>query len=177
MKLYVIRHGETILNVKDLINGWNSVGLNKNGKEQAKRASEEIAKVDIDVIICSPLRRTVQTCKLINKNNIKVIYDRRIMERNAGSMQFKSDKNIDVNVWYDVDKEVIYKNTEGFKKMLNRVSLFIEEIKVKYENKCVLLVTHGDLSKAIRVYLSGETDPSKIKAMKHKNCEILEYDV
>lgn len=177
MKLYVIRHGETILNVKDLINGWNSIGLNKNGKKQAEKASEEIAKLDIDVIICSPLRRTVQTCKLINKNNVKVIYDRRIMERNAGSMQFKSDDSIDLNLWYDVNKEIIYKNTEGFKKMIDRAKDILADIKMKYEEKNVLLVTHGDLSKAIRTYLSGETDALKIKEMKHKNCEIIEYDI
>ena len=78
---------------------------------------------------------------------------------------------INWNSKYNIDK---YKDGCPLKELYEHIFI---EIKVKYENKCVLLVTHGDLSKAIRVYLSGETDPSKIKAMKHKNCEILEYDV
>lgn len=177
MKLYVIRHGETILNVKDRTNGWNMIGINSTGKKQAYEAREKVGNLDLDVIICSPLRRTVQTCKIVNKNNVKVIYDRRIMERNAGSKQFGLDEYIDRDLWYDVNKEIIYKNTEGFKKLLQRAAEFIEDIRVKYEVKNVLLVTHGDFSKAIRSYITGETDPKKISEMKHENCEILEYEI
>lgn len=177
LKLYVIRHGETIVNVKEKINSRNMIGLNKKGKQQAREASEYISKLDIDLIICSPLRRAVQTCNIINKNKVKVIYDRRLMERNARSMQFKKCSEIDFDLWYDIEKEVIYKNTEGFKALVNRVGQVIEEIKIKYPDKNILFSTHGDVCKAIYAYLNNITDIKTIRAYRCKNCHIAEYDI
>lgn len=177
LKLYVMRHAETNVNAKNLVNARNMIGLNKNGREQAKKALEEIGKLEIDLIICSPLRRTVQTCNIVNSRNVKVIYDRRIMERNAGNMQFKPCDSINYNLWYDIDKDIIYKNTEGFKRVITRVAQFIEEIKEKYPNKTVLLVTHGDICKAIYSYINRVTDAKIIKACKNANCSIREYEL
>ena len=79
MELYVVRHGQTIVNIKGLINARNIIGINNTGKQEAKNAAEQMEKTKIDLIFCSPLRRTKQTCKIINKNKIKVLYDRRIL--------------------------------------------------------------------------------------------------
>ena len=37
-ELYVVRHGQTIVNVKGLINARNIIGINKTGKQEAKNA-------------------------------------------------------------------------------------------------------------------------------------------
>ena len=145
MNLYVLRHAETILNLKKLANGRNIIGINKNGVKQAKLASEKVKNLDINLIISSPLRRTKQTCKIVNKNKIKVIYDKRLLERDTGSMQFKDINKIDMTKWYDINKDIVYKNSEGFKSVLSRVTEFLKEIKEKYNDKNILLVTHGDV--------------------------------
>lgn len=177
MKLYVIRHGQTIVNIKELVNSWNQIGLNKVGKKEAYIASDKIKKLDIDLIICSPLRRTKQTCKIINKNMINVIFDRRIIERNSRSMQFKKITKIDREEWYDTNKMIVYKNSEGFKSILERVGKFINDIKEKYTDKTILIVTHGDVCKAIYSYLNNINDAKKISSFKQKNCEIVKYDI
>lgn len=177
MKLYVIRHGQTIVNVKELVNAWNHIGLNKIGKTEARIASEDIKNLDIDLIFCSPLRRTTQTCKIINKNKIKVIIDKRIIERNSRSMQFKKITKIERAEWYDANKIMVYKNSEGFKSILERVGKFIDDIKETYPEKTILVVTHGDVCKAIYSYLNNINDAKKISLFKQKNCEIVKYDV
>lgn len=83
MNLYVVRHGKTIVNALDLINARNNIGLNRTGKGQAQMAAKQVENTKIDLIICSPLKRTRQTCKIINKNKIQVIYDDRLLERDA----------------------------------------------------------------------------------------------
>lgn len=175
MKLYVVRHGETIVNVKGLINARNIIGLNRKGKEQANAAAEKIKNENIDLIICSPLRRTKQTCKIMNKNKIKVIYDKRILERNSCSMQFRKIEQLDFNQWYDVNKTIVYKNSEGFKSILERVKCFIEEIKTKYLDKNILIVTHGDVCKAIYACMNDIRDSKDISLFKQGNCEIKKY--
>lgn len=177
MKLYVTRHGKTIINICERVNSINSIGINKEGRMQAKKAGEQIKNMDIDLIICSPLRRTRQTCSILNVNNVEVVYDDRIVERKANSMQYAKVKNIDVLYWYDLSHNVIYKNTEGFGALTKRVKDFIEDIKMKYEGNNILIVTHGDFCKAVYSYLKKVYDPKKISEFYQDNCEIVEYDI
>ena len=177
MELYVVRHGQTIVNAKGLINARNMIGINKTGKQEAKKAAEQMEKTKIDLIFCSPLRRTKQTCKIINKNKTKVIYDKRILERNSRSMQFEKIEKLDLEEWYNIKKPEVYKNSEGFKNILNRVKNFLEEVKTKYPDKAMLIVTHGDVCKAIYAYLNNITDAKEISLFKQGNCEIKKYDI
>lgn len=73
MKLYVIRHGRTKCNDEHKYNGKLDEDINETGIEQAKKASEEVKNLDIDLIICSPLLRTRHTCELVNINKVPVI--------------------------------------------------------------------------------------------------------
>lgn len=177
MKLYVVRHGETAINVKNLVNSWNMIGLNDKGKMQAREAGERIKNEKIDLIICSPLIRTRQTCKLINQNKIKVIYDRRLLERNARCMQFKKVSDLDFDIWYDPSKDIIYKDTEGFKSVLERIDNFIKHIKNKYEDKSILIVTHGDVCKAFNSVINTISEINIIKSFNQQNCEIKTYEI
>lgn len=177
MELYVVRHGQTIVNVKELINARNIIGINRVGKQQANIAAEQMEKIKIDLLFCSPLRRTKQTCKIINKNKVNVIYDKRLLERDSRSMQFKNAEKLDLEEWYDVNKTIVYKNSEGFKSILDRVKNFLEEIKEKYPDKSILIVTHGDVCKAIYAYLNNINDAKEISLFEQGNCEIRKYDI
>lgn len=172
--IYVIRHGEVDFNVNNKINGVNNCSLNATGIEQAKSRSSEVKEFNIDLIICSPLQRAKETCKYVNVENKPVEYDNRLMERDSRSMQYKSVDILDMNIWYDAQKEIIYEDAEGFRSVLKRVYEFLDEIKEKHLNKNILLVTHGDVCKAIYMYFNKNevTDISKIE---QKNCEIFKY--
>lgn len=177
MQLYVIRHGQTNVNLKNLINARNIIGLNNTGKEEAKAAGEELRNIDIDLIYCSPLKRTRQTCRLANVNNVDVIYDKRLLERDAKGKQFEKVEKIDFDLWYDINKNVIYRNTEGFKSIYERIEKFLEEIKQKHVNESILLVTHGDVCKAINAYVNKLSTPGEISSLEQGNCEIRKYEI
>lgn len=174
MNLYVMRHGEVDYNVKQLINGINNCSLNENGINQAKSKQEEVRELSIDIILCSPLERTKQTCQYANAENKPVIYEKRLVERDSKSMQYEPVEKLDMNIWYDANKEVIYKDSEGFKSILKRIYELLDEIKEKYQGKNILLVTHGDVCKAIYMYFNKQKqiDISKVN---QKNCEIIHY--
>lgn len=175
MELYVIRHGQTIVNVLELVNSRNSIGINIKGRIEAKKASEIIKNIKIDLIFCSPLRRTKQTCKIVNKNNVKVIYDDRLLEREVGNKHFRFASKIDIYKWYDPEENMIYKNTEGFKSILKRVEGILNEIKEKYPDKTILFVTHGDVCKALNAFLTNNFDIKSISEFEQGNCEIVKY--
>ena len=100
MKIYVIRHGETDSNLKNIVGGIKE-DLNENGIKQAEKAREEITNLNIDLIICSPADRTKHTCNIINKNNIPVIFDERLIERDVGIYETKDWNNIDRKAFWN----------------------------------------------------------------------------
>lgn len=177
MNLYVIRHGETNVNVNGLINGHNTIGLNETGIMQAKKASEEIGKLKLDLIFCSPLERTKETCSYININKIGVIYNSCLAERYAGDLEGKTIKQIDWDLWYDYTKSVIYNNTEGFKSVYDRITIFLNWLKENYKDKNILLVTHGDVFKAIYLYFNPVLKIKDILAYEKANCEIQKFEL
>ena len=174
MVLYVIRHGEVKANLKNQINGRNNHGLTFKGKKQAKDLQQIIKNLKINVVFCSPLKRAKQTCKIATKNKYKIIYDNRLLERDTRSMQYKPIEILKKNkvIWYDCNKNIIYKNSEGFKSIISRVNNFIENLKLNYKNKNILIVTHGDICCAFHLYFNPEKN---IANFEQKNCEIVKY--
>lgn len=176
MNLYVIRHGQTDCNKNRKYNGLFNEDINEIGVEEAKKAGESVKNLDIDLIICSPLKRTKHTCELVNVNNIPVIYDDRLMERDAGILT-----NTVVDDYYFTEYNNYYSNNildglEPLPELFNRVHSFIEEIKDKYNDKNILLVTHGDVSRAIQFYFEEmPKDGMLLKVSGQKNCEIKKY--
>ncbi len=61
MKLYIVRHGQTEANVNRLFNGRNQKDLTDFGIEQAERLASQLKNLKIDLIFCSPLKRTIHT--------------------------------------------------------------------------------------------------------------------
>jgi broad specificity phosphatase PhoE len=70
-EIYLVRHGETDWNVKSLCQGGrNDIPLNKLGKDQAKKTGKYLSEYrqkdsKFDLVLCSPLIRTRETCELI----------------------------------------------------------------------------------------------------------------
>jgi broad specificity phosphatase PhoE len=62
---YFLRHGETAHNRNRLCAGSQTdLPLNKAGKRQAKVLRDKINALSVQKVICSPLKRAVQTAKL-----------------------------------------------------------------------------------------------------------------
>ena len=80
MKVYIVRHGETLYNALNQYSD-EKIDLNENGILQAKELREEIKEINYDVIIASPLLRTRHTSQIINVHKKEIIIDERIKER------------------------------------------------------------------------------------------------
>ena len=100
MILYVIRHGETAWNKVRRLQGQTDIPLNENGISQAKKRGEDLRKLDIHIIYCSPIERAKHTLELFNLDkNIPVIIDERIKERNMGIYENIPFKNLDWDIF------------------------------------------------------------------------------
>ena len=177
MRLYVVRHGETVKNQFGLIQGQTEADLNEKGIEEAKKLRELISSLDIDLVISSPLRRAKDTAKLITNDKFDIIIDDRLIERNYGLSEGKPvDSDLTVKYW-DFNLNTDINNVEKVRDLLARVSEFIEDIRLKYDDKNVLVVAHSAILRAIHYAINGIPEDGDLLKIEIPNLRIMEYDI
>ena len=66
-RLYLVRHGSTVLSAEDRFAGATDVDLSDKGREQAQRLAERLANDKICAAYCSPMRRTYDTASIVGR--------------------------------------------------------------------------------------------------------------
>ena len=87
MYIYVIRHGQTDWNIEKKLLSYTDIPLNAIGIEQCKEAEKLVKNLNYDLVICSPMLRTRQTAEIVNSQKKEIILDKRLVERNANSLE------------------------------------------------------------------------------------------
>jgi len=66
-RIFLIRHGATILTAEDKFAGSINVPLSDEGREQVRRLSERLAGEKVSAVYASPLGRTMETAGILAK--------------------------------------------------------------------------------------------------------------
>lgn len=175
MKVYIVRHGQTASNFAGVYNLLEE-DLNENGVEQAKRLSENIKDLEYEVIYCSPLKRAVHTANIINIHNKEMLFDERLVERNAGKLSGKPWNTVDREMYWNYYNQEKYADEESVMEVFKRVHEFLNELKNK-KYKSVLVVAHSGIAKAFYAYFKGIPKDGKFLKLGLKNGEIAEYEI
>ena len=177
MNLYVVRHGETIWNKEHKVQGITDIPLTDAGRSQAKQLQELVKKLDIDVVISSPLIRARETAKILVDSKLPINTDDRIKERDWG-LNEGADINL-VDKWdcWDIILNTKVQNIEPIQDFMYRISDFIEDIKMRYKNKNVLVVTHSAVSRVIHYLLGTIPEDGELTKIDIPNLRIIEYEV
>lgn len=88
-EFYIFRHGQTTFNVEGRVQGQldDSV-LTPLGVRQVKRIGKLLAEKKVDVLVCSPIRRTRQSAELVNAFiGVPLLEDRRFREAEIGKAE------------------------------------------------------------------------------------------
>jgi len=64
-RVFMVRHGATVLNAEDRFAGATDVALSDQGREQARQLAERLSHEKIMAIYASPLGRTVETAQIL----------------------------------------------------------------------------------------------------------------
>lgn len=163
--IYLVRHGESTLNVKKVYYGWTDCQLSEDGIRQANHIKKISQNIDYEYIISSPLKRALNTAQIIQSNkelinNTKeIIIDDRIKEINFGDWENKSfkqlqDLNSDTfNKWCTDWKNTAPPCGESFMDLYKRVVEFTNHLTEEYQNENVLVVAHQGTLRIIVSYL------------------------
>ena len=64
-RVFLVRHGDTVLSAEDRFAGETDVELSEKGREEARRLAQRLKGEKIAAVYASPLGRTVETARII----------------------------------------------------------------------------------------------------------------
>ncbi|MCH5306803.1 MAG: histidine phosphatase family protein [Prevotella sp.] len=148
--ILLIRHGETVDNALQIMQGQTQGELNERGKEQARQVAERLAGEQIDAVIASNLWRAIQTAEIIaTPHELPVMTTPLLAERDWGSFTGRYVPDLKDAIWPD--------DIESEDKLLARARSFIIYITATYPGQKVVAVGHGIINKAILAVYAGCT--------------------
>ena len=163
--LYLVRHGETVDNARQVMQGQTQGRLNDEGIRQARELSERMAGEHFDAIVASDLLRAVQTARIVAApHGLDVVTTALLRERDWGDFTGRFIPDLKDAPWPD--------NVESLEAMLERARLFLDLIRTNYPGQRVLAVGHGIINKAIQSVFYGQP-MHKIEKMKNAEVRIL----
>ena len=184
LKIYLARHGQDMDNAKGILNGRRDELLSEKGIEQANEVATKIKEsgIHFDHVYSSPLQRAHKTAEIITDTlgtkKPEVLED--LIERDFGIMTGKPQSTIkDVCSPNIVQSDTICyflspEGSETFPQLIERANKVLNEIKARYRNGNILLVTHGDFGKMIYTAYYGLDWREVLKMFHFGNSELLE---
>ena len=162
--LYIIRHGQTELNTKMLMQGRSDHPLNETGLAQAEEAAGRLARmgVKIDKVYSSPLIRALQTAKAIAPE-AELVVDNRLIEMDYGpyeGMDLRDPAPEVLEFFKDFVNVPAPEGMEPLPDVVERLGKFIEEIREEAEHCNILISTHAIAMKGALEYLTPDSHGS-----------------
>jgi|GEM_PF-1497431 len=163
-KIYLIRHGETIYNARNIFTGQANPPLTKKGKNQAKRLKDFVKNLDNYKAYCSPLKRSLDTAKISGVKEPAIIDE--LKEIDVGTFESKTREEIEKELGkIDFEKIKYAPKGESLKDLKKRLTPFVKKIN---KNKDTVIVAHEVVNKSLASMLTGE-DYFSIKHQKNED--------
>ena len=175
MELYVVRHGETAENVHSVMQGNMDTVLNETGKKQALEAKEKLRGIKIDLIITSPKQRTMETAEIISDGDVTIITDDRLLSRDHGEFQGKTRYEVNLENYWNIKMNEQYEKAECVRHIYDRVDNLLNEIRNKYKDQTVMLVTHSGICRILYYYFNGIPESGSLLGYESTNCSVEKY--
>ena len=64
-RVFIVRHGATILSAEDRFAGETDIPLSDEGREQTRHLAQRLQKEKITAVYSSPLGRTMETARIL----------------------------------------------------------------------------------------------------------------
>lgn len=163
--IYIIRHGQTELNRKRIMQGRSDHPLNAEGVAQAEAAGEELRSLGIhfDCIWSSPLQRAVQTARIIAGDDTPLTTDEKLLEMDYGPYEGVSLKELPeelLHFFSDFTGNPAPEGMEPLDHIVQRLGQFLEGLREDPPGGNVLVATHAIAMKGALEYLTPDADGS-----------------
>jgi broad specificity phosphatase PhoE len=173
MKIYCIRHGQTIENVREIIQGHQPGSLTEIGHAQAQRVAERLREIGFDLIYASDLGRVVETTRyVLAHQDAPVVYDALLRERGAGIYE-----GLPRQVLWEAEAKsgqpIVDFRPEGgesFRDLQERIVGFLGRLQREAAGKTVLLVSHGGWNRQLIGQVMGRSIEESLEIGQVNTC-------
>jgi broad specificity phosphatase PhoE len=176
-KYFLLRHGKTVHQAekKNIIYFYPDDDppciLLDEGIKEVKLVGKILKEKNIDLIFSSDTLRARQTAEivaeLINYDWKKIIYDVRLRDISWGIFGGKNKEK----AWAYYNNDMVKKfelgvpEGESWNECRNRMIEVLNEIENNYENKNILIVSHGDPLWLLEGYMRGKSNKELMSEM------------
>ena len=187
MKIYLIRHSESVDDIEDCYGGIADFDLTENGKNKVKDYKSKIENYGIQKFYTSPYKRAYQTAQILNENiNAELEIVENIRELNQYGIMSGVNKERAKEIFSYVLKKEEYKNFgyytgntflggEDIKEFDDRIKNAINYIvKSSKDFNCIAIVTHGGVYRSI--FKNILNIDKKIVGIEDLGTTVLEYN-
>ena len=161
-ELILIRHGETVWNSQQRMQGHSNSDLSEEGRAQIESLGQWMKNVSFDHIYSSDSLRARQTAEAITKysgHTLKI--DQRLREKNLGvfeglTTEEAKERHPEIfRLFKTAGSNYVIDEGESTQQLLDRALEFIEEIRLMHPDKRVVLVTHGGVVRVLIKHTLG----------------------
>ena len=147
--LFLARHGETVDNARQVMQGQTQGKLNENGMRQAEDLARRMATEGIDAVLSSDLNRAVQTATIVARHlQLDLTTTPLLRERDWGTFTGRYIPSLKGEPFPD--------DVETMDCLLDRARRFLLFVSSHYPGQRVLAVGHGIVNKAIQAVHFGK---------------------
>ena len=101
-RLLLVRHGETVDNVNQIMQGQTQGELTQKGVLQAEELAQQMRDEQIDVFVSSDLKRSIDTCRIIAQSHgLPVVQTPLLRERDWGGFTGRFIPDLKDETWPD----------------------------------------------------------------------------
>ncbi|HIA56259.1 MAG TPA: histidine phosphatase family protein [Candidatus Lambdaproteobacteria bacterium] len=161
-ELILIRHGETVWNSQQRMQGHSNSDLSEEGRAQIESLGQWMKNVSFDHIYSSDSLRARQTAEAITKysgHTLKI--DQRLREKNLGvfeglTTEEAKERHPEIfRLFKTAGSNYVIDEGESTQQLLDRALEFIEEIRLMQPDQRVVLVTHGGVVRVLIKHTLG----------------------
>lgn len=161
LRLYFMRHGETVWNTERRYQGMTDIELSDEGLRQAECAAKRFKNIKIDKIYASPLKRAMKTAeKIAAEKGLEIISEDDFREIHFGEWEGKTVPELTEKYGESYTNFIREPHKYGFpgegsvENVINRIKPGIDRL-IAEEKGNVLIVSHGGIIRLMIMYIMG----------------------
>ena len=159
-RFLLIRHGETDMVGTRLSGRMEGVHLNATGRAQAEQLPSRLEQVEIGAVYASPLERAAETAAPLGRaKGLEVHVSEALAELDYGEWTGRSFQDLESDAkWRLFNSYRSGARVPGGESMLEvqaRMVRALETITAAHPDQRVAIVSHGDPTKSVLLYLLG----------------------
>ena len=176
MKLYLIRHGESVANKMQVYAGQSDVVLTENGRQQALQIQPVLASISFDKVYSSDLTRAIETQRLAIPG-VEGERTQLLREYAVGTLQGREFSEVRERFGSSVSRTRDYTpfGGENSEMVCERLRGFLSGLETQKCENVAAFAHNGIMISMMEIVLGSGFDRSAVKS---SNCAIhvFEYD-